>query len=114
MTRFIAQKQIEDVIGQISPPAEVGNIGVGAAGLSNFLSKIIELIFVAATIIFVFMVIITGVQWILSGGDKESVASARRRLTWAVIGIIFLALAFVILRVIGQITGFEFFAGQNR
>lgn len=104
---------IDSVIGQINPPEAVSRIGFGAEGLSNFLSKIVELIFVAATIIFVFMVLITGVQWILSGGDKEAVANARKRLTWAIIGVIFLALSFVILRGLGQITGFEFFAGQN-
>lgn len=114
MSKLLAETKIEDIIGKISPPPEVSRIGFGAEGLSNFLSKIVEIIFVAATIIFVFMVIITAVQWILSGGDKEAVGNARKRLTWAIIGIVFLALAFVILRVAGQITGFEFFAGQNQ
>lgn len=104
---------IDSVIGRVEPPEPVSKIGFGAEGLSNFLSKIVELIFAAATIIFVFMVLITGVQWILSGGDKEAVSNARKRLTWAIIGIVFLALSFIILRVLGQITGFEFFAGQN-
>lgn len=112
---FACQKgTVENIIGKIEPPEQIGKLGFGADGLSNFLSRIIGLIFTAATIIFVFMVIITAVQWILSGGDKEAVAGARKRLTWAIIGIVFLALAFIIIKVIGQITGFEFFAGQNQ
>lgn len=104
---------IESVFGRIIPPSPIQNLGSGTSGINNFLSKIIQLIYVAAGIIFVFMVLVSGVQWILSGGDKEAVGNAKKRLTWAIIGIVFLALAFVIIRVIGQITGFEFFAGQN-
>lgn len=107
-------KPIDEVIGNITPPPAVASIGTGAGGLSNFFDKVIELIYIFAAIIFVFMVIISAVQWIASGGDKESVSKARDRLTHAIIGITLLALSFFILRVIGQITGFEFFAGQNR
>ena len=58
------------------------------------------------------MVVISALQWIVSGGDKEAVAKARSRLTYAIIGIVLLALSFLILRVIGQITGFSFFKGS--
>ncbi|MFH0937084.1 MAG: pilin [Candidatus Daviesbacteria bacterium] len=103
----------QEIFGRIIPPPAIGNLGPGSAGVSNVLSKIIQLIYSAASIIFVFMVIISAVQWILSGGDKEAVSNARKRLTWAIIGIIVLALAFVFIKAIGQITGFEFFVGQN-
>lgn len=105
-------KEIEEVIGKINPPAEVSALGSGSAGINHLLGNMIQLIYAVAGVIFVFMVIISGVQWILSGGDKEAVGKARGRLTWAVIGIVFLALAWVIISVIGQVTGFTFFAGQ--
>lgn len=106
---------LEKVIGKIEPPNQIKNLvdKGGAGGLSFFLNKVIELIYVIASIIFVFMVIISAVQWILSGGDKEKVAAARNRLTFAVIGIVLLAVAFVIIGVIGRFTGFTFFEGQN-
>ncbi len=107
-----ATNPIDAVFGQINPPKEIGNLGVGSAGINNLLGKIIQLIYAVAGVIFVFMVIISAVQWILSGGDKEAVGKARGRLTWAVIGIVFLALAWVIISVIGQVTGFTFFKGQ--
>lgn len=111
--RCEGSKRVEDVIGKIEPPEAISNIGPGAIGLNNFLNKIVELIYLAATIIFVFMVLISGLQWLLSGGEKEGVAGAQKRLTWAIIGIAFLALAFVIIKILGNILGFEFFAGQN-
>lgn len=103
----------EEVFGEIKPPEAVTGLGFGAAGISQLLNRIIELIYLVAGIVFVFMVIISAVQWIMSGGDKEAVGKARSRLIYAIIGMTVLALAFVIIRVIGQITGFEFFRGQN-
>lgn len=110
---FVLAQSVSDVFGQVVPPDPIKNLGFGAKGLSNVLSKIIQLIYTVAAVLFVFMVIISAVQWILSGGDKEAVGNARKRLTYATIGIVLLAIAFVIIRVIGQITGFEFFVGQN-
>lgn len=104
--------QVEDVFGKVVPPAQVRpltDLG-GAGGLSFFLSRIIELIYVVAGLLFVFMLVFSALQWITSGGEKEAVGKARSRLTYAIIGIVLLSLTFVILRVIGQITGFSFFA----
>jgi len=103
---------VDSVLGKIIPPPQVIGLGVGAAGISRVLSNIIIIIFVVASILFVFMVVISALQWIVSGGDKEAVAKARSRLTYAIIGIVLLALSFLILRVIGQITGFSFFKGS--
>jgi len=111
VNQFTCQNPFNSVFGNIKPPPEILAIGSGSAGISNIINKIIQLIYVVAGIIFVFMIIISALQWILSGGDKEAVAKARGRLTWAIIGIVFLALAFVIIKVIGQITGFTFFVG---
>ncbi|MBU3957439.1 pilin [Patescibacteria group bacterium] len=104
---------IEDVFGEITPPPQISGIGEGALGINQILSKIVELIYIAAGVVFVFMVIISAFQWIVSGGEKEAVGNARNRLTHAIVGIIILGLAFVILRVIGQIIGFEFFTSQS-
>ncbi|MDP3758412.1 MAG: hypothetical protein Q8Q86_01725, partial [Candidatus Daviesbacteria bacterium] len=50
-----------------------------------------------------FMLIIGAFQWITSGGDKEGVESARKRITHALIGFAILALAFLIVQVVGQV-----------
>ena len=109
----VCKDAISGVIGNITPPEAVSRLGVGAEGISSFLNTAIQLIYIVGGLLFVFMVIISALQWITSGGDKEAVAGARNRLTFAIIGITLLALAFVMIRVLGQITGFEFFAGQN-
>ncbi len=108
-------QNIQDVFGKVSPPPQISNLTQqeGAGGLSIFLSRAIQLAYMVAAVIFVFMVMAGAIQWILSGGDKEAVEKARKRITHAIIGITLLALTFVILRVLGQALGFSFFAGSE-
>lgn len=47
------------------------------------------------------------VDWILSGGDKEKVSNARKKMTHALIGLALLSLSFVLMNLIGQIIGFN-------
>lgn len=100
---------VDPVLGKVIPPPQVSSLGFGAAGISQLLSNVVTLIYIAAGIVFLFMVAISAFQWIVSGGDKESIAKARGRLTWAIVGITVLALAFVIIGIISQITGVKFF-----
>lgn len=104
---------INDVLGKISPPPAIQAWGTGAAGISNLLNNIITLIYTVAAVVFVFMFLIGAIQWILSGGDKEAVSKARERIIHAIIGITLLALAFLIIKIVGTLTGFTFFKGQN-
>lgn len=47
------------------------------------------------------------VDWIMSGGDKEKVSNARKKMTNAIIGLFLLALSFAIIRTVGAIAGFD-------
>lgn len=104
---------IDEVFGRVVPPEQVENIGFGGVGIGRLLSNIITIIYVFAAIIFLFMIIFGALQWLVSGGDKEAIAKARGRIVHAIIGIVLLALAFVLVGLIGQITGFTIFEGQG-
>lgn len=99
----------DQVFGFVSVPAPLARIGVGAKGLSTFLSNVYGLVYALAAIVFLFMIIWAAFQWILAGGDKEAVSKARQRIFNAVIGILLLALAGVFFTLFGKITGFKFF-----
>ncbi|MBI2596398.1 hypothetical protein HYW46_06755 [Candidatus Daviesbacteria bacterium] len=100
-------KSFQDIIGQITPPDPIQDIGRGGRGINTVLSNILTIIYIFGTIIFLFMIVISAVQWIVSGGDKEVVQKARSRITNAIIGIVLLALARFIVSLIGSITGFK-------
>lgn len=97
------------VIGTIDPPSPIQGLvnKGGSAGVSEVLTNIIVLIYQVAIILFLFMILFSALQWILSGGDKEKVAAARGRLTNAVIGIIILGLAGVIVTLVEHLTGIK-------
>lgn len=51
------------------------------------------------------MIIISGIRLINSGGNPEQVASARKTLTFALIGLVLILLSFTIVEVIAYTTG---------
>ena len=79
----------------ISPDTPIGAI------VSFVVAFIIVIAFLAA----LFYIVIGAFQWITSGGDKEKVASARNHIVAAVIGLVVIALSFVIINVVIQALG---------
>lgn len=77
------------------------------AGVGTVLSNALTIIFVVAAIAVLFMLIWGGFQWITSGGEKEKVGEARGRIVNALIGFAILALAFLIVTVVGQILNID-------
>lgn len=67
----------------------------------------IVLLFTVGALGFIIMFVWGAVDWILSGGDKEKIAGARKRIVTAITGLVLLALTFVITIIIGQILGLK-------
>jgi hypothetical protein len=81
----------------------------GSAGddLGTLIKNTVTLFFSIGGIGFTIMILWGTVNWILSGGDKEKIAGARKRITTAIVGLVLLSLTFVIIFVLGQILGLE-------
>lgn len=56
----------------------------------------------------VIFIIISGIQFITSGGNPEAAAKARGRLIYAIIGFVIIILSFAILQIVNQL-----FLGTN-
>ncbi|OGD83902.1 hypothetical protein A2165_00220 [Candidatus Curtissbacteria bacterium RBG_13_40_7] len=67
--------------------------------------NIIKLLAPAAGIAFFIMLLVGGFQFITSGGDPKSVGGAKNTLTYAVIGIILVAVVWLVLVLIQTKTG---------
>lgn len=104
--KYLAQQSVQQVFGEVKPPDELGGLR-SSEGINMVIGNIITLIFTVAAVIFVIMFLWAAVSMISSGGDKESLAKARGRITWAIIGIVLLSLSFVVFRVLGFVTGFD-------
>lgn len=65
----------------------------------------LQLMFIAAVVLSLFFILWSGIQWITSGGDKQALEKARARLTYAIVGLIIVFLAFFIVNLIGGFFG---------
>ncbi len=103
----LAYAQID--VGVSAPSAGVNpNLTVG-----TFLSNILTIIFVVAALAVLFMLVWGAFSWITSGGDKDAVGGARKRIINALIGLAVLALAFFITRVVGQLVNIDILSLTN-
>ncbi|HJZ06016.1 MAG TPA: pilin [Patescibacteria group bacterium] len=100
-------------INPILDPA-LGQLGVDKIGptVSNFLQAILSIALTLGAVIFFFMLIWGGYEFLTSAGDKEKMGMASKRLTSALIGIIILLCILVITRLASQFFGVNLLAFQ--
>lgn len=82
--------------------------GTGVATLSCVwvvLQNVINAALFLSAVVAVFLIIYSGFQYVTSSGDKEKVDNARKRLTYAIIGLVFIILSYLIIVFISQFTG---------
>lgn len=70
---------------------------------SSVISSIVGLAF----IIMLVLLIWAGFKYLTSGGEPKAVASAHQTVTWALLGIFFMAIAWLILQLIKEFTGID-------
>lgn len=73
--------------------------------LSHLVQWGVTVLFMGASLLCFIFIIIGGVQWITSGGDKAGVESARKKVTWAVVGLVITFSSYVIMNFIEKIFG---------
>jgi hypothetical protein len=82
----------------IIPPTNIHAGGPDA--LNNIISTGLNLVILGAVIVCLFMLLLGGLNWITSEGDKQKIASARNRLMFSVIGLIIIFISFAIINII--------------
>lgn len=79
----------------------------GVVQLQQIITRIINLAIAGAFIAVLIMLIVAGIKFLTSGGESKPIQSASQTITWALLGIIFLALAWLILKLISAFTGVD-------
>jgi hypothetical protein len=67
---------------------------------SNFVPTLITLLFVLAILIAVVYLIWGGIKWIMSGGDKNALQTAREHVIAAILGLIIVFLVYFLLNLL--------------
>lgn len=89
----------------IEPPAGWGNLS--KITIPGIISTLIKLILVVAAIIAFVFLVIGGIKWITSGGDKEGTQKAQGTITAALVGLVIVFAAWAIIRLLEVFFGFQ-------
>ncbi len=89
-------------------PAYAADFGPDPAGLNeiealfgNIISVMVGLGFIAMLV----LIIMAGFKYLTSGGEPKALQAAHHTLVWALLGIAFMAVAWIILQLIFNFTG---------
>ncbi len=89
-----------DIFGTITPPGPF--TGDPKAEIGRLIAFGVRMVTIGAGLVLLIYLLWGAMDWIMSGGDKEKLSNAQKKLTNAIIGII---LVFVFIGLWGLITG---------
>ncbi len=71
--------------------------------LGDFISGLLNIALSIAVFLAFFWLVWGGFQYIAAGGDKQKLASARSRITWAIVGLLLTMVAFLVAQFAAEI-----------
>jgi len=87
----------------LNPPTGFENLQNISFG--NIVGMAISFILIIAAVAFFFMLVLGGIKWITSGGDKGKTESARNQITAGLVGLVIVFAAWAILTLIQNFFG---------
>lgn len=79
----------------------------GVLQLQELITRIINIVVALSFIALTVVLFYGGIRFIMSRGEPKNLEAAREMIIWAIFGIVFLALAWLILLLIKVFTGVE-------
>ncbi len=86
------------------------NIKIGDVG--QLISAVVGTLLIVAALLAFFYLILGGIQWITSGGDKAGMEAARNKITHAIVGLIIVGAAWAIMLLVQNFLGVTIIGGQ--
>lgn len=90
---------------------EVGNEVTPFPNLGNLIGSLIQVALIAAGLLVFIFLIIGGIQYMNSGGDKAAAEKARDRITYAFLGLIIVVGAYAIGIILQKVFGIQILGG---
>lgn len=87
----------------VQPPSDIPTGGLDT--LSNAISVALSVMIIIAILSTLIFLVVGGMQWTASGGDKGKIAAARAKITYALIGLIVAVAGFFIVNLVGGFFG---------
>lgn len=80
--------------------------GTGIVNLTTFISGVIGVMTIVAIIWFIFTFIFGAIGIITSGGDKQALESAKKKISTGLIGLVVVIVAVFVIDLVGFLLGF--------
>jgi len=93
----------EDI--DIRPGGQFGKLG--EITIPSVVSAIVKLSLIIAALIAFGFLIVGGIKWIMSGGDKDATAKAQSTITAALVGLVIVFAAWAIIKLIETFFGIQ-------
>ncbi len=90
---------------QSCDPGKAGDCPAGIKDLENIFANVISVVVGLGFIALLILIIATGFKYLTSGGEPKAVAVAHQTVTWALLGVVFMAVAWIVLQLIHVFTG---------
>jgi len=87
----------------LNPPVQF-NIPTGVT-ISTVIGAVVTILLIAAAVIFLVYLVLGGIKWIMSEGDKAQVEAARNQITHAIFGLVIVFGAWIVISLVQGILG---------
>lgn len=90
--------------------AEIGSLrpaNMKITDMGKFISSGIQVIFIIAGILAFVFLVMGGIEWLISGGDKNKTENARNRITAALVGLAIVAVSWALIQLISYFFGID-------
>ena len=88
-----------------------GNIRIDSIGA--LISALVGALLILAALLAFLYLVLGGISWITSGGDKASMETARNKITHAIVGLIIVGAAWAIMVLVQSFLGVTIIAGTG-
>lgn len=85
----------------------MGPLPAGLNEIEKIVGNVISVIVGLGFIVMLIMIIMAGFKYLTSGGEPKSIQSAHQAFTWAVLGIFFMIIAWLLLLLLHAFTGID-------
>lgn len=103
---------LEKVFAQGAPQIVIdqpSNIKISSVG--KLVSSLVGVLLIVSALLAFFYLIMGGISWITSGGDKAAMESARNKITHAIVGLIIVGAAWAVMILVQQFLGVQIIGG---
>ncbi|OGM10801.1 hypothetical protein A2Z22_02855 [Candidatus Woesebacteria bacterium RBG_16_34_12] len=108
---MLNQLLAQDLNFSLNVPANSGFENLVNLSFGTLISAGIQLVLVVAAIVFFFILVLGGIKWITSGGDKGNTEAARNQITAALVGLVIVFAAWAIIQIIEQFFNINILGG---